>query len=138
MQHWQRSLVDSATLSHNLVTNRLFSTTFGVLFLAVACTTPVPVTPSATPLPPEGSAVATAATASVTTPATPRAAVAPLAPTLPEGLTAQQQAAVAQARLLQGEGDYAAAAEQWRSLLSVPAAAVRFPPGMLAVGQAVP
>jgi len=97
--------------------------------LAAGCATPVPaaptpsaaVTPAALPTPTSAaaSAGAEAARPAVAAPT----AAATLAPTIPEGLSPPDRAAFAEARLLLVEGDYTGAAERWRHLLAVPAAA---------------
>ena len=92
----------------------------------VACSGPAPAAPTpqavVTPAPPSTpTAIPVASTALPA--ATSPAPAATLAPTIPAGLTAQDRSVFVEARLLLAEGDYAAAADRWRSLLKVPAAA---------------
>src|SRR5437762_12773538 len=115
MPNYGSSRVDSATLSLSFVTIRLSSTTFAVMFLVAACMSPVPVAPTSAPAPAQGTpvppdAATTGAARPVPAPHTPPTAAA-LAPIIPDGLSAEQRATFRQARLLQIEGDYDAAAD---------------------------
>lgn len=104
-------VVDSATLPHSFVMKWLRA--FALLGLATACSAPPPPPPAPTQAPAPATAEPTSAAPLPTGTLAPGSA----------GLTADQQAAYAQARLAQAEGDYAKAEGAWQGLLSVPAIA---------------
>src|SRR5919199_1201362 len=114
--------VGSGTAAPNFVTKLSLLLLLGL----VACSGPAPTAPTpqavVTPVPPSTPTsipVASTALPAATSPAP----AATLAPTIPAGLTARDRSVFVEARLLLAEGDYATAADRWRSLLKIPAAA---------------
>src|SRR5262249_43826849 len=107
------------------------------LFVA-SCSSPAPVapTPSLSTPPTQAPPTDIASPTAMASPTAP--AVATVAPASPEALSADQASTFSEARLLQVEGDYAGAAEKWRSLLDVtPDARVSLVACLAAAGDGV-
>src|SRR5579871_3626653 len=135
----ESTVVGSATAAPNCVTKaefsqRLMAALALVALLGAACASPAPPVPATAPASnsptsaPSTTSNSTAASNSNSTssstatpeiaPATARTPAASAQPVIPLDLNADQAATFQHARLLQIEGDYTTAAQQWRSLLS--------------------
>src|SRR5919202_6355568 len=122
MPHYGHRFVGFETVAPSFVTKLSLLLLLGL----VACSGPAPAAPTpqavVTPVPPRApTAIPVASTALPA--ATSPAPAATLAPTIPAGLSGQDRSVFVEARLLLVEGDYATAADRWRSLLTVPSAA---------------
>ena len=135
MPNYWWSLVGSETAPHDSVRKGFpFSFSFSLSFafalalVGAACAAPGPVVPTlapttVAPAPPPSATAAPSDTAVPVATAPPGTASATPRPIVPAGLSPQEQAAFADARLRLVAGDYAGAADAWRQLLSVKAAA---------------